>query len=250
MLIVSLVVAHWFLAVFIQSGFHHRYASHRMFTMPKVTERAVHLLAWLVQGPSYLPPRAYAILHREHHAYSDTARDPHAPAFAGNVFAMMWATAKRFSAHVDGRSTPEARFLCPAPEWSIVDRIGSSWMTRVALGTSWGLLYLWLATAWWQFLLLPLHWMMGPVQGAIVNWCGHRYGYRNFATRDDSRNTLPIDFVTMGELFQNNHHRAAGRLNFAWRRFEVDPTYQLLRVLAWMGVIRIESGDDAASLAA
>jgi stearoyl-CoA desaturase (delta-9 desaturase) len=92
--------------------------------------------------------------------------------------------------------------------------------------------------------------MMGPVQGAIVNWCGHRYGYRNFTTRDDSRNTLPIDFVTMGELFQNNHHRAASRLNFAWRRFEVDPTFQLLRVLDWLGVIRIEPGDDAASLAA
>ena len=81
--------------------------------------------------------------------------------------------------------------------------------------------------------------MMGPTQGAIVNWCGHRYGYRNFATRDGSRNFLPFDFLTMGELFQNNHHRASSRLNFAWRKFEFDPTYQVLRMLAWMRVIRL-----------
>src|SRR5262245_30062451 len=48
MIIVALFVTHWFLAVFIQSSFHHRYAAHRMFTMPRITERITHLLAWLV----------------------------------------------------------------------------------------------------------------------------------------------------------------------------------------------------------
>jgi len=174
MLIVALFVTHWVLSVFIQSSFHHRYASHRMFTMPRITERIVHFSAWVVQGPSFLPPRAYAILHREHHAFSDTERDPHAPAFFKNVFAMMWATAGKFSAHLDGRSHPEARFLGNTPDWPVIDRIGSTWTSRLAFGTGWAVLYLWLATEWWQFLFLPLHWMMGPTQGAIVNWCGHR----------------------------------------------------------------------------
>jgi len=249
MLIISLFVVHWLLAVFIQSSFHHRYAAHRMFTMPRVTERITHVLAFLVQGPSYLPPKAYAIMHREHHAFSDTERDPHAPAFFKNVFSMMLATAKRFSAHVDGRSTPEPRFLGNTPDWPVLDRIGSSWTTRIAFGTGYSLVYLWLVTEWWQFLFLPLHWVMGPAQGAIVNWCGHRYGYRNFPTRDKSRNFLPFDFLTMGELFQNNHHRAAGRLNFAWRRFEFDPTYALLRALAWMRVIRLVPAEEIAAAA-
>ena len=128
----------------------------------------------------------------------------------------------------------------------MIDRIGSTWTSRLAFGTGWAVLYLWLATEWWQFLFLPLHWMMGPTQGAIVNWCGHRYGYRNFATRDASRNFLPFDFLTMGELFQNNHHRASGRLNFAWRKFEFDPTYQVLRMLAWMRVIRLMPTEERA----
>jgi stearoyl-CoA desaturase (Delta-9 desaturase) len=239
MVIVALLVAHWCLAVFIQSSFHHRYASHRMFSMKKPVERIFHLAALAVQGASYLSPRAYAILHREHHAYSDTEKDPHPPGFFKSPFAMMWQTAKRYSAHVDGTSTPEPRFVADIPAWPALERFGSGWLSRVLFGAAWVVLYAWLATAWWQYLLLPVHWMIGPMQGAIVNWCGHRYGYRNFSTDDASRNTVPFDFITWGELFQNNHHRASGRLNFAIRKWEFDPTYAILVVLSWIRVIQI-----------
>src|SRR5215510_644217 len=122
MTILILLAVHWSLAAFVQSSFHHRYASHRMFSLTPRAERVFHVLAFLVQGPSYLSPRAYAILHREHHAYSDTERDPHAPAFFKNVFSMMLATSKRFSAHVEGRSTPEPRFLGNTPDWPVLER--------------------------------------------------------------------------------------------------------------------------------
>jgi stearoyl-CoA desaturase (delta-9 desaturase) len=96
---------------------------------------------------------------------------------------------------------------------------------------------------------------MGPIHGAIVNWCGHKYGYRNFESDDLSRNTLAFDFVTCGELFQNNHHRFGQSPNFAARRFEIDPCYQVMRVLAAASVIdmsgaqkmRWEPGAKAAS---
>jgi stearoyl-CoA desaturase (delta-9 desaturase) len=242
MIILAIFATHWVASAFFQSFFHHRYASHRMFTMSPRVERVFHVLTYLSQGSSYLSPRAYAILHREHHAYSDTERDPHAPGRFANVFTMMWETATRYGAHLDRTSSPEPRFLGNYPEWELIDRIGSSWMARIAWGSIFGFLYIWLATAWWQFLLLPFHWVMGPVHGAIVNWCGHRYGYRNFATTDASRNSLPFDFLTLGELFQNNHHRASGRLNFASRRFELDPTYLCTRLLAWTGVIQLGPG--------
>jgi stearoyl-CoA desaturase (delta-9 desaturase) len=242
MIIVAFFVGHWMLAAFFQSSFQHRYASHRMFSMTPRGERVYHLLTYLAQGSSYLSPRAYAILHREHHAYSDTPRDPHSPGLFSNVLAMMWATKRRYSAHFMRTSSPDPRFLADTPEWPGLERFGSTWGARIAWGTGYALLYLWLATAWWQFLLLPLHWLMGPVHGAIVNWCGHRYGYRNFKTGDASRNFLPLDFLTLGELFQNNHHRAAGRLNFAARKFEFDPTYAVLRLLAWIRVIRLGAG--------
>lgn len=240
MTVVVLFILHWTFAVFIQSSFHHRYASHRMYSMPQVTERIFHLLAWLVQGPSYLSPRAYALLHREHHAYSDTPKDPHSPVIIPNPLRMMWHTKDCYQAHVEGRSTPEPRFLIGIPEWRAVERIASTWPSRIVLGAGYAVLYLWVSPALWLFLLLaPAIMLMGPLQGGIVNWCGHRWGYRNFPTRDASRNTLPVDFVTGGELFQNNHHAASGRVNFAFRSFEIDTTYWVLRVLDRLRVIRI-----------
>jgi len=241
MIVLMFFAAHWMLAAFFQSSFHHRYASHRLFSLTPRAERVFHVLTYLSQGSSYLSPRAYAILHREHHAYSDTARDPHAPGFFSNVLAMMWATKQRYTAHLDRRAAAEPRFTSWYPDWPTLERIGSSWSGRIAWGAAYAVFYLVFATAWWQFLLLPLHWLMGPVHGAIVNWCGHRYGYRNFRTTDQSRNSLPFDFLTLGELYQNNHHRASGRLNFAARGFEFDPTYAVLRVLAWVGAIRLGS---------
>src|SRR5215468_5255330 len=111
MWVIAFFVTNWCVAIFFQSSFHHRYASHRMFSMSKVMERIFHVGTWIAQGPSYLSPRAYAILHREHHAYSDRAGDPHAPTFFSNVLTMMWATAQRYGAHLDRTSSPEPRFL-------------------------------------------------------------------------------------------------------------------------------------------
>jgi stearoyl-CoA desaturase (delta-9 desaturase) len=86
---------------------------------------------------------------------------------------------------------------------------------------------------------------MGPIHGAIVNWCGHKYGYRNYEVmeddkRDDSRNTLRFDFLTLGELFQNNHHRFSMSPNFAVRSFEIDPAYQVIRMFALLRIIKMK----------
>ena len=51
------------------------------------------------------------------------------------------------------------------------------------------------------------------------------------ARRDASRNSLPLDFLMLGELFQNNHHRASGRLNFGGAGSSSIPPTQLLRML-------------------
>ncbi|MCI0569755.1 MAG: acyl-CoA desaturase [Myxococcaceae bacterium] len=238
--------SHWVLSVFFQSLFHHRYGAHRMYTMGPRTERVLHFLTYLVQGASYLNPRGYAILHREHHAFSDTEKDPHSPHFFRNAFRMMLDTKHRYDDYSYDRKQPEARFLGGYPEWKLVDRtLGQSWVMRLVWVGLYTAFYVAFATAWWQFLLLPIHFLMGPVHGAIVNWCGHKYGYQNFDNGDKSRNTLPFDVLCMGELFQNNHHKWGMSPNFAARRWELDPTWQVMKVLAWLKVIHIATPQRA-----
>jgi len=208
-LVYAFFVSHWLLSVLFQSMFQHRYAAHKMYTMGPRTEKVIHFLTWLVQGSSYLNPRGYAILHREHHAFSDTERD--------------------------------------VPRWKLIDvTLGQSWPMRVLFGVAYAAFYFAFATHWWQIaFMLPFHFVMGPVHGAIVNWCGHKYGYQSFDNGDKSRNTLPIDVLTMGELFQNNHHKYGASPNFAARWFEIDPTWQVLKLLAAARIVTIRTPQRA-----
>jgi stearoyl-CoA desaturase (Delta-9 desaturase) len=87
-------IAHWFLSLFSQTFFYHRYSSHGAFTMSKFWERFFYVFSYIVQGSSYMSPRAYAVMHRMHHAYTDTEKDPHSPRFSKNVYDMMMRTNK------------------------------------------------------------------------------------------------------------------------------------------------------------
>ena len=87
---------------------------------------------------------------------------------------------------------------------------------------------------------------MGPIHGAIVNWGGHKYGYVNYTkTKDESKNSLPIDFLVGGELYQNNHHAFGTQPNFAKRWFELDTTYQIMRVMNLLHIIRFKKTAEA-----
>jgi stearoyl-CoA desaturase (Delta-9 desaturase) len=242
--VITAFVGHWYLSLFCQTFFLHRYSAHKMFNMNKYWEKFFYFLTYLSQGSSYLSPRAYAILHRMHHAYSDTDKDPHSPHHTENVFTMMWKTKDIYNAVLRNKAKIEMRFERDYPHWVFLEKLGDSWASRLG----WGILYsafyivafLYLDMHWAFFLLLPVHFLMGPVHGAIINWSGHKYGYQNFDNHDKSKNSLVFDVLMMGELFQNNHHKLPNRLNFGAKWFEFDPTYPVIKFLSWCKVIEIK----------
>lgn len=242
--IIVFFLLHWFLSLFCQTFFLHRYAAHRMVTMSKFWEKFFYILTFITQGSSCLNPRGYAIMHRLHHAYSDTEKDPHSPHFFKSVFGMMWRTATYYHGINHRTLDIEERFTANVPEWTALDRFYDLWPVRVFWGVLYTCFYFHFMPNFWVLLLLPIHYVMGPIHGSIVNWCGHKYGYRNFKIDDKSRNTLVWDVLMMGELYQNNHHQAPNRLNFAARWFELDPAYPLIRILGWLRIIRMRSAPE------
>jgi stearoyl-CoA desaturase (delta-9 desaturase) len=233
------LILDWYLSLFGQTFFLHRYAAHKMFTMSKAWEKFWYVYTWVMQGSSYLNARAYAILHRMHHAYSDTEKDPHTPQFFKEVFSMMWHTRKIYNGVLHNTLEIDEKFKKNYPVYPVIDQLADSWASRLFFAFLYIAIYIKFASVWWLYLFLPIHFLMGPIQGAVVNWAGHKYGYRNFNEKDHSKNTLVFDFLMLGELFQNNHHHAGARPNFAAKWWEIDPVYPMMKLMHWIGMIKL-----------
>ena len=239
--ILAFFFGHWFLSLFFHTFFLHRFASHQMYTTTKTWEKVFYFLTWFTQGSSFLVPRAYAVMHRMHHEYSDTEQDPHSPHFFKDVWHMMLHTAKIYQAFLTGERLPDKQFTREyLPIWEKLDRIGYSWTSRLLFSAGYIAFYVAFAPSAWFFLLLPFHFLMGPIQGAVVNWFGHKLGYSNFNNGDYSKNTSPWGILLMGELFQNNHHHAKNNANFARKWYEFDPTYMVMRMMHFVGIIKLK----------
>lgn len=239
MIILVFFISIWYLSLFSQTFFQHRYAAHGAFKMNKFWERFFFVFAYITQGSSYMSPRAYAIMHRMHHAYTDTDKDPHSPTFSSNIFSMMWRTKNIYAGIVAGTYPVEMRFTKNVPEWDKLDKWGSSLFSKII----WILLYLsffiLFANSFWWYLLLPLVIMMGPLHGAIINWFAHKIGYMNFKLKNTSRNLMFVDIFMLGESYHNNHHKFPSSINFGRRWHELDPIYPIILFLKWLKVIKV-----------
>lgn len=241
MTVVIFIVFLWYFGLFFQTFFLHRYAAHQTFTMSKIAEKVCFVLTWFSQGSNYLSAYGYGVMHRMHHAYADTKKDPHSPKYDANLFQMMWRTKNIYQDINNKRIQIEHKFTKNVPQWKRFDDFASSKFSRL----TWGILYIiffaFFATAWWQWLLLPVAFLMAPIHGVIINWFAHIYGYVNFEVSDTSKNLLPFDFLMMGEGYHNNHHANGGRANFGGRRWhEVDITYCIMVVLDKLQLIKLK----------
>lgn len=244
MYILIFFLTHWYLSLFSQTFFLHRYAAHHVFTMSNRWEKFFYVFTYITQGSSFLSPKAYGIMHRLHHAYADTSKDPHSPKYSLNLFDMMWKTKKIYHDILHDKANIESKFTKNVPNWIFMEKLGASWGSRLFWGTLYTLFYLKFTTNNWEYLLLPIHFLMGPVHGVIINWFAHKYGYVNFKLDDTAKNLLPFDFLMMGESYHNNHHKLGGRANFGVKWHEFDPTYPIILLLNKLYIIKLKLNND------
>ena len=223
---VAVAIGLYLVRMFAITGFYHRYFSHRTFR----TSRPVQFLfALLGSSATQRGPLWWAAHHRKHHRYSDTELDVHSPRQHGFWWSHMgWIT----SAENFATDLREVRDFARYPELRWLDRFDI--LVPVLLATTLflvgGMPYL-----IWGYFVSTVALFHGT---SLINSLAHRLGTRRYETGDDSRNSLVLALVTLGEGWHNNHHKfpGAARQGFFW--WEVDITYYGLVVLQWFRVIR------------
>lgn len=235
---IAVAAALYFLRMFAITGFYHRYFCHRAYH----TSRAGQFLFALVgltavqRGPLW-----WAAVHRHHHAHSDEEVDAHSPHRKGFLWSHIgWLTSSRnfptdYKLVRDLAKYPELRFL------NRFDLIGPLLLVGFLAVLGWGLEIFApsLETNAWQLIVWGFFISTTVLFHATcaVNSFAHIVGRKRFETRDESRNSLLLALITLGEGWHNNHHhyQSSARQGFFW--WEIDISYYLIRALAALGIV-------------
>jgi fatty-acid desaturase len=70
-----------------------------------------------------------------------------------------------------------------------------------------------------------------------INSVSHLWGYRNYATDEESRNNIFVGILSNGEGWHNNHHADSRSARHGHRWWEFDVTYLSIRLLASIGLV-------------
>lgn len=223
---IALAVGFYWLRMFAIGAGYHRYFSHKSFRTGRVFQ---FILAFLAQSTAQKSVLWWAEKHRHHHLYSDTPEDIHSPRQDGFFHAHVgWIFAPRHG----GTDLSKVADLAAYPELMFLHRFEVLPAVVLALVC--------LAIGGWPGLFVGFFWSTVAVYHGTfcINSLAHVHGRKRYVTGDDSRNNWLLAIMTMGEGWHNNHHayQASVRQGFFW--WEWDPTYYILKVLSWFGVVR------------
>lgn len=218
------VVMVWGRIWFITAGYH-RYFAHRSYRTNRAFQLflAVGGVMCVQKGPLW-----WAGHHREHHRNSDTEGDVHSPLKGFWWSHVGWILCDKFAEPPLERIKDFAKY----PELRFVEKWNGTfaWLTAVLCFLIGG----WSGLFFGFFMSTVVLWH----NTFLVNSFAHVFGRRRYVTDDTSRNNFLIALTTLGEGWHNNHHyyQASARNGFFW--WEIDLTYQTLRVLSWFNIVR------------
>jgi stearoyl-CoA desaturase (Delta-9 desaturase) len=230
---VIVAAALYFVRMFAITAFYHRYFSHRTFKMQFV-------FALLGNSAVQRGPLWWAAHHREHHAYSDTSRDPHSALLRG----FWWSHCGWFLSRENFKTRlHRVRDLARFPELCFLDRFDVL-VPLFGAGLAYGvgeLLRVFVPSAGTNGVQLLVWSVVSTIvlfhATFTINSLSHMYGTRPFDTSDQSRNNPWLAILTLGEGWHNNHHHYPATVRQGFRWYEYDVSWWGLLALRSVGLI-------------
>lgn len=186
----------------------HRYFTHKSFQTTRFKENLLMILHFFnMQGPLL----SYIGIHRMHHAFSDTDKDPHTPK-KGIFKVMYWLNPIQVSPSLIRDYIRDRRF-----------RFVADWYYELYIGFSITFIYFFGLLPYAYLFSLPV--ILGVYLNAIVNiYCHNGRGIQDHDTEDASRNKNSrfMEFLLKGGHLHNNHHARASSYTTAIEKDEYD----------------------------
>ena len=214
-------------AVIATSIYLHRALAHRSLHLHPIADVAFRAVLWLTTGQSR---QEWVAVHRKHHTFTDREGDPHSPRLLGfwrvQLFNVAYYMREARNAETLETFAPDLR----------PDRLDRVLFAHGVLGPVVGLGLLCAFIGLWPGLIAGLtHAVLYVfVMAPLINALGHWRGSKNFENTAYNRRVLA--WITGGESLHNNHHAHPRSPKFSMRRFEVDPSWLVIRVMAALGL--------------
>lgn len=215
-------------------GFH-RLLAHRSFRTFKPVEYALAMLGTLALETG---PITWVGIHRYHHKHADEDIDPHTPLVSLFWAHIVWAVfehpelrdrelRRRFGGDAHGHAVHQAleRYIYPINALFAVFLLG--------LGVVLGGLALGLSFLFWGVFARTVY--IWHVTFLVASVC-HKWGYRSYRTRDNSRNVWWVSVIGFGEGWHNNHHAKPLSANYGHRWYELDVSYWIILAMEAVGL--------------
>lgn len=170
-------------------------------------------------------PISWVLVHKAHHKYSDTDKDPHS---AKDV--LKYLVGKYPTVSTQGmRRLAKSKFnkFLHRYYYLVVGVYGACWLAFGFDLFCYGFVY-------------PM--VLNMIAGHLVNWYTHSdyiFNYRLHNTKDTSQNNLIIGLLTWGEGFHNTHHKYPSRANFGTKPWEVDVTFGAIQILKKFKLVNV-----------
>jgi stearoyl-CoA desaturase (delta-9 desaturase) len=212
------------------TGAFHRYFSHRSY---KTSRPFQFFLAFLGGAAGQKGALWWAAHHRHHHKHSDTDQDIHSAKLEGFYWSHVgWVLSKEYeefdpNAVRDLTKYPELvwldkyLFVAPFAAGTFSFYVGMFWFHNAMMGL----------VAYFISTVILYHTTFS------INSLCHMFGKRRYETGEESKNSLWLALLTMGEGWHNNHHHypLSCRQGFFW--YEIDITYYILVGLQKLGLV-------------
>lgn len=221
----------------------HRHSAHRALDLHPAVAHFFRFWLWLTTATV---TKEWTAIHRKHHAKCETPEDPHSPVHYG-IGKVLKEGAELYRAEAAnqetldryGAGTPddwiERKLYTPHTYVGIFIMLAINILCFGAIGiTVWAVQMMW----------IPFF------AAGVINGLGHFWGYRNFESRDASRNISPIGILIGGEELHNNHHTYPNSAKLSVRRFEFDAGWFWIRVLATLRLAKVNKVPPRPVLAA